>query len=369
MRNTKNLVNQMWHLFCTLSLMLALACSDSSIEIPEPQPDQEQGGGDNSDEGGQDNDQSGGNENDGNGNNDGNNDGDGDGKDDGNDDNDGNSGGGETVDLKKWPVIASATGRLVADGNDASTYDLITRQGYNQEAPDQSGSHASAPYRHIRQSYSQWLGRNIFAFHIHAKIDDDRGKTDVKDRQRNEIKTDAKSPASMVAQEGETLEMRWKFMLPKGMVTTDKFCHIHQLKGIDNSAGTADVSMPMITFTARSVSKGQQFQVIFVPPTEEGGGNQYLAKVDLANFLGEWVAVTERVTFAKKGSYSLVITRMSDGKELVRVNDNGRNFWRTGTTGLRPKWGIYRSVGSNGSLRNTLRDEVLFFADFEIEKL
>jgi len=64
----------------------------------------------------------------------------------------------------------------------------------------------------------------------------------------------------------------------------------------------------------------------------------------------------------------LVITRLSDGKQLVKIEDKGRNFWRTGTTGMRPKWGIYRSVGSNGSLRSTLRDEVLLFADFEIEK-
>lgn len=358
MCNLKKLVNQMWHLIYMAALVLMLACTDHSFAIPDPVPDTEQD--DNQtpedDNGASDDENQGENEGD-----------QGDQPSDAptNVPIDEPSG---SVDLKRWPVIASGAGRLVADGADAATYTLITKQGYNYETPDHSGLHASAPLRHISQHASKWLGRNIFAFHIHAKIDDDRGKTDVKDRQRNEIKTDAKSPASMVAQEGETLEMRWKFMLPKGMVTTDKFCHIHQLKGIDNKAGTADVSMPMITFTARSTSKGQQFQVIFVPPTEEGGGNQYLAKVNLSDFLGEWVAVTERVTFAKKGVYSLVITRMSDGKELVRVNDTGRNFWRTGTTGMRPKWGIYRSVGSNGSLRNTLRDEVLLFADFEIEK-
>lgn len=273
------------------------------------------------------------------------------------------------VDLSLWPLLSQAPGRLVADGNDASTYTLIKGQGYNYETPDESGEHAQSPFRHIRQSYSEWLKRNVFEFHIHAAIDDDRGLANVKDRQRNEIKTDSKSPSSMVAQEGETLEMRWKFQLPEGMVTTDKFCHIHQLKGIDNSEGNADVGMPLITFTARSVGSGQQFQVIFVPPSEQGGGNQYLARVDLKDFLGEWVAVTERATFSYSGSYSLSITRISDGRELVKIEDSGRSFWRTGTTGLRPKWGIYRSVGSDGSLRANLRDEVLLFADFEIEKL
>lgn len=272
--------------------------------------------------------------------------------------------------LPGWPLVAQGAGTLVADGNDAGTYALITAQGYNQEAPDESGAHAAAPFRHIRQSYDETLKRWVFDFYIHVENDNDRGNPHKTDRQRNEIKTDSHSPASMVAQEGETLEMRWKFRLPDGMQTTAKFCHVHQLKGIDNREGTADVSLPLITFTPRTLSNGRrQFQIIYVPPTEEGSGNDYLARADLADFLGEWVAVTERVTFAREGSYSVTLTRISDGKELLRIADERRNFWRTGTTGLRPKWGIYRSIGDNGALKGELRDEVVRFADFEIEKI
>ena len=272
--------------------------------------------------------------------------------------------------LPGWPLVEQGAGTLVADGNDEGTYALITAQGYNQEAPDSSGAHAEAPFRHIRQSYDEALKRWAFDFYIHVENDDDRGNSYKTDRQRNEIKTDSHSPASMVAQEGETLEMRWKFRLPEGMRTTAKFCHVHQLKGIDNREGTADVSLPLITFTLRTLSSGsQQFQVIYVPPAEEGSGNNYLARTELSGFLGEWVAVTERVTFAREGSYTAVLTRISDGKELLRITDERRNLWRTGTTGLRPKWGIYRSIGDNGSLKGSLRDEVVRFADFEIEKI
>lgn len=327
----------MKQLFLSLLLLSGMACGGSSFEIPEPLPGKEEPQQPTDDEQ----------------------------KDDiPNEDkpNDDSEAG--------IPVVTQGMGTLVADGMDADTYALIRAQGYNYETSDNSGSHASEPFRHITQAHDEELDRWVFLFHIHAAIDDDRGMESVTDRQRNEIKTDAKSPAEMVAQEGETLEMRWKFRLPEGMVTTTKFCHLHQLKGIDNATATADVAMPLITFTARSLSAGtQQFQVIFVPPTEEGGSNQYLARVDLADFLGEWVYVVERVTFAREGSYEAVITRLSDGKELVRISDRGRNFWRTGTTGLRPKWGIYRSVGEQGTLREELRDEVLRFADFEIVKL
>lgn len=271
--------------------------------------------------------------------------------------------------LERYPLIQQGKGTLIADGDDAGTYDLITRQGYAQEAPDQSGDHASAPWRHIRQSFNEEIQRWVFEFYIHVENDDDRGKSDVTDRQRNELKTGPHSPEYLVAREGETLEMRWKFRLPEGMKTTKKFCHVHQLKGTDNSEGTADVSLPLITFTPRSSDNKQLFQVIFVPPSEQGSGNQYLAQVDLKEFLGEWVTVTERVTFAQNGSYDLTITRMSDDRVLVRVSDQGRNFWRTGAPSMRPKWGIYRNFGENGSIKNQLRDEVLLFADFEVIKL
>ena len=261
-------------------------------------------------------------------------------------------------------------GMLRADGNDEGTYSLILERGYNYETPDESGDHKNAPFRHIRQRYDNVLKKNVFDFYIHIQNDDDRGKTDITDRQRNEIKTDAKSPASMVAQEGETLRISWKFRLPEGFKTTTKFCHIHQLKGIDNSEGTADVGMPLITFTCRTLSNGkQQFQVIHVGRTEDNTGSVYQARANLDDFLGEWVTVTETVKFAKNGSYKLTIYRISDGKKLADVSVSNLDLWRNGTTGLRPKWGIYRSFGENRSLAAQLRDEILSFADFRIEKL
>lgn len=263
-----------------------------------------------------------------------------------------------------------AAGQLVADGDSDGTYRLITSCGYNYETSDTSNEHAAAPFQHIRQSWDAGLGKYVFDFYIHAQIDDDRGKADVRDRQRNEIKTDGHSPASMVGQQGETLRIRWKFRLPEGMLTTNKFCHVHQIKGIDNAAGTADVGNPLITFTARTLSNGkQQFQVIFVGPTADKTGNVYLARADLAELLGEWVEVEEQFTCGMSGSYSVRVRRLSDGREVVALSDAALKMWREGTTGLRPKWGIYRSVGADGALRGALRDEVLRFADFSIEKV
>lgn len=260
-------------------------------------------------------------------------------------------------------------GELRADGNTAGTYALITSCGYNYETPDTSGAHAEAPFQHIQQSYDGTLGRYVFDFYIHVENDDDRGKPNITDRQRNEIKTDAKSPESMVGQVGDEMVVRWKFRLPEGMQTTKNFCHVHQIKGIDNSEGTADVGNPLITFTARTLSNGkQELQVIYVGPTAAATRIVYLKKVPLSDFLGQWVEVEERLVCAVEGSYKLSIRRVSDGRELVSVAET-LDLWRDGAAGMRPKWGIYRSFGEEGSLKPQLRDEILRFADFSVEKV
>lgn len=105
-----------------------------------------------------------------------------------------------------------AGGRLVADGDTPGTYALIRRSGYNYETSDTSNAHAQEPFQHIRQSYDEELGAYVFDFYIHIDIDDDRGLPNITDRQRNEIKTDAKSPASMVGQPGDEMVFRWKFL-------------------------------------------------------------------------------------------------------------------------------------------------------------
>lgn len=171
----------------------------------------------------------------------------------------------------------------------------------------------------------------------------------------------------MVAQEGETLECRWLFKLPAGMQTTSEFTHVHQIKGIDNTSGTADISKPNISFTCRTSGSEQKFQVIYVAPTDEGGGLTYLANEDLAGFLGEWVEVTESMVCSSPGgTYSVTIRRLRDSATLVDVSESSLKMWRDGAEGMRPKWGIYRSFGEAHSLAGELRDETLSFADFHV---
>ena len=97
----------------------------------------------------------------------------------------------EVIDDKEQPkpgqLGQQVDGSLIADGNSAKTYDLIKRSGYDHEAPDSSREHKTEHFQHIQQVHDNQLNKYVFAFFIHAAIDDDRGLPNITDRQRNEI--------------------------------------------------------------------------------------------------------------------------------------------------------------------------------------
>lgn len=253
-------------------------------------------------------------------------------------------------------------GSLVADGA-TDTYQLIRERGYNYEVPDESGAHASAPFRHIAQAWDADLGKYVFEFILHIDNDDDRGLPNITDRQRNEIKTDDRSPTNMVAAQGETHTYTWKFRLPEGFRPTKNFTHIHQLKGY----GGSDIDTPLITLTVRKKSSGKEYmQVIYTHPKTAGGNTEYLVEVPLADFPGQWVEVTEKACYSPQGAYSITIKRVADGKTLLDIPTRPLDLWRSGATGVRPKYGIYRSFGKDGELKPEMRDETLRFADFTL---
>lgn len=167
--------------------------------------------------------------------------------------------------------------------------------------------------------------------------------------------------------------MRWKMKLPKGFKTTTKFCHLHQLKGIDNATGTADVSTPLITLTAYTSNGQQKLQLRYFNRST----NEITAKktINLSDVIGQWVEIVETVTFgtnqirANNGRYKITVTRLSDNKELLTWTKNSDiDLWQTDCAAMRPKWGIYRYIGENRSIESQLRDEEVRFADFFIEK-
>lgn len=246
----------------------------------------------------------------------------------------------------KQPVMA----QVFMDADDKSdAYARIIEKGYGEEAPDCLHNE-----KHIKEEWDATLKKYVFAFILHKEIDGDRCNR--VDRQRNEIKTYGPSPENMKASRGETHYYRWKFKLDKNFQPSPSFCHIHQLKAGDGP----DAGAPLITITPR-YGTPDKLQLIYTPSSGVSGGGT-VKQVDLAPFKGEWIEAIEKVVYNDPGEYNLVLKRVSDDAVLFEYESNKLDLWREGSTFMRPKYGIYRSINNP----SYLRDETVLFADISL---
>jgi hypothetical protein len=224
---------------------------------------------------------------------------------------------------------------------------------------------------HLTQTPDNVLGSYVFVFNMHVVPDNDR--CSATDRQRLEIKSEGHSNPTpyqdyIVGHLGDTVTHRWRFMLPVGFQPSASFTHIHQIKAFDG-----DDSAPLITLTPRFGSPNT-IQLLLITSTLASPPSQTitLTQAPLAPFLGQWVEAYEKITYGHTieegattpGRYSIVINRLSDGATLFSYSNGNIDMWRVGTTIIRPKWGIYRSLDN----AQELRDEQVRFNNFCIAK-
>jgi hypothetical protein len=238
---------------------------------------------------------------------------------------------------------------LKADGSD-DAYQQISRVlgGDACEVPD-----CVHHVKHITETFDKRLGEYVFVFHSHAKEDNDRCRN--YDRERVEIKTYGPSAAKLKGEQGETVIYKWKFKIDSGFKAQPNFTHIHQIK-----AGDGDAGAPIITFTPR-FGEPDQFEIIHTGSIK-GTSQGVLTKVNLADFKGNWVEVTEKLHYDSRGTYTVEIKRIADNKVLLSYANTNIDLWRSGTSFCRPKWGVYRSLKSPAYIR----DEDVSFADIAI---
>lgn len=250
---------------------------------------------------------------------------------------------------------APVCGVVLSANGPGNTYELIDSVlgGNAEEVPDCSHT---AFGRHISETYDSTLHKYVFVFTIHVHPDNDRCVSF--DRQRNEIKTYGPSPDSLKGFLNDSVIHRWKFKLDAGFQPSPSFTHIHQIK-----AGDGDDGAPLITLTPRHGSP-DKMQVIHTGGTGAGTSLGTVLSVNLAPFKGAWVEAEEHIIYKTAGTYSITIRRMSDDSVLLTYTNTNIDMWRTGTTFIRPKWGIYRSLNDS----TYLRDENVRFNDFGIAK-
>jgi len=251
--------------------------------------------------------------------------------------------------------------KLQSDGEEGmDTYDLIESVFGTGciEAPDlYAVNHPGI--RHIIETSDEVVGNN-FLFRIHRDEDYDRdtGKTD---RQRNEIKTYANSASNLKGFNGETMRFHWYFKLDSGFSISKNFSHFFQLKAV----GGDDSSQPIVTISGSINSGNEEFEIIY--NSGNGTSDKQLSHTNWSKAnTGQWMEMEVIATFAEEGYLKIVIRDLA-GEVILETERTSIDLWRTGSTFVRPKWGIYRSLKSKSYLNEG--EETAGFADFSVQKV
>ncbi len=243
---------------------------------------------------------------------------------------------------------------LTADGQTDAYTRIKSVLASSPETPDCSHLDFGP---HITQAIDDDANFNkyVFVFNIHVIPDNDR--CSAFDRQRLEIKTEgnASTPDYVKGFLGDSVTFRWDFKLPAGFQPSTAFTHIHQIKAFDGDSGA-----PLITLTPRKANPNR-LELILI---DSKGVTTRLTTTPLAPLVGQWVEAYEKITYGHNGQYSIILKSVTDGTTLFTYSNADLDLWRTGTTVVRPKWGIYRSLNDAVDLR----DEQVRFDRFCLAK-
>ncbi|MDX3128722.1 Tat pathway signal sequence domain protein [Streptomyces europaeiscabiei] len=192
---------------------------------------------------------------------------------------------------------------------------------------DRADSHTSAA-PHIHATGDTWR------FDMHT-VDRDTST----DRQRHEVTGLRTGSGFLRWTEGQTWRVTYGMYLPSSLKATTSFTHIMQMK--QPGAGTS----PLVVQSLRRVN-GEQTIELKLPID-----NILVGRTDLAPLHNSWVDVDFRVEVADGSAGSVRWILKKGSTTLIDVSRTGVDTFLADR--LRPKWGIYRSLGdTSGSLQN-----------------
>jgi hypothetical protein len=174
-----------------------------------------------------------------------------------------------------------------------------------------------------------------FRFNMHM-VDRDT----MTDRQRQEV-TGMRNPAGgpyLIMKYGETWRFTYSMFIPSSLKATTTFTHIMQLK--EPGTGT----LPIMTMSLRRHGSTPMIDLDAVT------SNKLVGQTPLTPLQNKWIDVQVDVKIGDSdGMLRFVVN--SGGTTLVDSTATGVDTWLADR--VRPKWGIYRSLGdTSGSLQD-----------------
>ncbi|WP_030560905.1 hypothetical protein [Streptomyces aureocirculatus] len=160
------------------------------------------------------------------------------------------------------------------------------------------------------------------------------------DRQRQEVTGCRTGDSFLKWHKGQTWRITYRMFLPSSLRATTSFTHIMQMK--QPGPGTS----PLVVQSLRRVDGRQTIELkVF-------GGDILVGRTDLEPLHDTWTDVDFRIKIGDGSSGSVRWILKSGGATVVDKSRTGVDTFLADR--VRPKWGIYRSLGdTSGSLKNT----------------
>ena len=282
------------------------------------------------------------------------------------------------VKIAQWAIFACCLPAAIADDSTEPTLereivlaaDLSTGKSATVQIQEAFGKGAvESPdlydenhpgFEHIQLSADREVG-SCFVFYLHRDKDGDRDVTwpPSKARQRNEIKGYKGSSEVLKAGHGQVVRYRWLFRIDELVSVTKHFCHFFQLKAV----GGKNVSSPLFTISG-GIENGIK-QLEFRSQETEQGPWERTKIFDWKSCKGKWLECECLVRFHEEGYFRLSLRSLDDKLKFARELDP-IIAWREGSTFVRPKWGIYRSLEQKEAIEH--EEETVSFANFNIQE-
>lgn len=173
-----------------------------------------------------------------------------------------------------------------------------------------------------------------FRFNMHT-VDRDTSK----DRQRQEVTGTRTSSGYLQWHLGETWRVTYSMFIPSTLKATTTFTHIMQMKQPGEGTG------PIVVQSLRRVNGAQTIEL------KLAGSDTLVGRTSLTPLHDAWTDVDFQITIGNGSAGSVRWILSQNGATLIDATKKGDTFL---ADRVRPKWGIYRSLGdTSGSLENT----------------
>ncbi|QCX39227.1 T9SS type A sorting domain-containing protein [Aureibaculum algae] len=225
-------------------------------------------------------------------------------------------------------------------------------------APDNLVTHTSCNQNgfggHYNEIHDDELNIKVGQFQIHKS--DDTEACENFGTKFNEFETVSDAPKNLLGEAGETITYSWKFKFDDHFVVRNNNMDIHQLKAI----GGSEAEVPLFTLTTSRKGRFESLELRY----SEMDTQVILKSIDITNLKGQWIEVSETITYNEIGAYDISIKTLNDEKTVLEYNDDAIRTWKTDAEFIRPKWGIFKASVEI----DTTTEKKIFFSDFNIEE-